>query len=133
MNNDATNVNEQIPPYLENEEKHHIEHNSSPANQKENQDENFSIFDHNLDDEEKENVMSQENRNDTGITNHNHHAEENLSNNSNQIDPQILTMHNNMINFLKMVQENSYLNDENSQKFFEENTPNTIQFFLTTK
>ena len=42
-------------------------------------------------------------------------------------------MNASMINFLKTIQEQSFQNDENSVKFFEENIPQTINSFLTTK
>jgi hypothetical protein len=37
-----------------------------------------------------------------------------------------------IINFLKQIRDNSYTFNEDTEKFFNENVPNTIQVILTT-
>jgi hypothetical protein len=141
MNNESLNINAQIPPGPPMEENEPQHANAAKIENLDQIDDNFSILETDLHEEqiEKSNKNSVDNTTPPAHVQNDKQKNENKENVSNLDDSNANSneyyhnMNASMINFLKTIQEQSFQNDENSVKFFEENIPQTINSFLTTK
>lgn len=137
MNNEPININgqnPQEPPMEENEPQHTY---GAKLENLDQIDDYFSILEKDQHEEQKEDLNKNSVDNSTPHTHleNDRQQNENKENVSNPDDsnPNSIEYYTSMIKFLKIIQDYSYQNDENSVIFFEENIPQTINSFLTMK